>query len=63
MGDILNCRGLASSAHKTIMDQYGRVFASIVETQAIVQDCHSHVVGGITAGLDIWESANIPCLF
>ena len=36
LGDILNCRGLASSAHETIMDRYGRVFASIVDTQAIV---------------------------
>ena len=62
LGDILSFRGLASSAHETIMDRYGRVYASIVETRAIVQDCRSQVVGGITAGLDIWETAHIPSL-
>ena len=62
LGDILNCQGFTSSAHETIMDQYGRVYASIVETRAIVQDCRSQVVGGIIAGLDIWESAHIPSL-
>ena len=62
LGDILSCGGLASSAHETIMDRYSRVFAGIIETRAIVQDCRSQVVGGITAGLDIWESAHIPSL-
>jgi hypothetical protein len=62
LGDILSFRGLASSAHETIMDRYGRVYASIVETRAIVQDCRSQVVGGITAGLDIWENVHIPSL-
>ena len=38
------------------------MYASIVETRAIVQDCRSQVVGGITAGLDIWETAHIPSL-
>ena len=62
LGDILSCRGLASSAHETIMDRYSRVFAGIIETQAIVQDWRSQVVVGITAKLDIWETAHIPSL-
>ena len=62
LGDILSCKGLSHSAHLTIMDRYSRVFASILETRAIVQDCRSQVVGGITAGLDIWETAHIPSL-
>ena len=62
LGDILSCKGLSHSAHLTIMDRYSRVFASIMETRATVQDCRSQVVGGITAGLDIWETAHIPSL-
>ena len=62
LDDILSCRGLASLAHETIMDRYSRVFAGIIETQAIVQDWRSQVVVGITAKLDIWETAHIPSL-
>ena len=36
--------------------------ASIVENRAIFQHCRSHVVGGISSGLDIWETAHIPSL-
>ena len=44
------------------MDRYSRVFPGIIETRAIVKDCRSHVVDGITAGLDIWETEHIPSL-
>ena len=62
LGEIISTEGLAASVQSTIMDRFGRVFASLIETRAIVQDCRSHVVGGITAGLDIWETAHIPSL-
>ena len=62
LGDIISSGGLAVSADATIQDRYSRVYASIVETRAIVQDCRSQVVGGIVSGLEIWESAHIPSL-
>ena len=62
LGDVISSQGLAGSIHATIMDRYSSVYTSIVETRAIVQDCRSEVMGGITAGLDIWESAHIPSL-
>ena len=62
LGDWISSEGLSASVHITIMDRFSRIFASIVETRAIVQDCRSHVVGGISAGLDIWETAHIPSL-
>ena len=62
LGDWISSEGLAASVYTTIMDRFSQIFASIVETRAIVQDCRSHVVGGISAGLDIWETAHIPSL-
>ena len=35
---------------------------SIYETRAVVDDCRSHVCGGLTVGLDIWEMAILPMI-
>ena len=40
----------------------GRISPSITETRAIIEDCRVNTVGGLVAGLDIWELAIIPSL-
>ena len=35
---------------------------SIFEIRTVIDDCRSHVAGGLTSGLDIWEMAVIPML-
>ena len=62
LGDLISSEGLASSVHATIMDRFSRVHTGMVETRAIVEDCRSQVVGGITSGLEIWEATHIPSL-
>ena len=62
LGDLISSEGLASSVHATIMDRFSRVHTGMVETRAIVQDCRSQVVGGITSGLELWEATHIPSL-
>ena len=34
----------------------------VYEIKAVIEDCRAEVVGGITAGLEIWELAVIPYL-
>ena len=62
LGDQIHCLGLAASVAATIDKRGGKVLKSIFEIRAIIDDCRSHVAGGISSGLDIWEMAVIPFL-
>ena len=62
LGDQINCGGLAASVAATVGKRKGIVFGKIFEIKAVVDDCRSHVTGGIMTGLDIWEMAVIPFL-
>ena len=62
LGDQISCDGLAASVAATIDKRGGKVIKATFEIRAIIDDCRSHVVGGITAGLDIWEMAVVPYL-
>ena len=62
LGDQINCGGLAASAAATVGKRKGIVFPKIFEIKAVIDDCRSHVTGGIMTGLDIWEMAVIPFL-
>ena len=56
LGDFLSEAGLADSVSTTVKKRKGMV------SRAIFDDCRSHVVGGIVAGLEIWESTILPML-
>ena len=60
MGDELCAGRLSQSVAATVTMRYGRVLQSIFEIRTMLDDCRSHVAGGITTGLHIWEMAVIP---
>ena len=62
LGDMICTGGLAESVQATILKRKGQVVTSILETKAVIEDCRANLVGGITAGLDIWELAILPYL-
>ena len=62
LGDQIHGDGLAASVDATIGKRSGKVTKAINDIQAVIDDCRSSAIGGITAGLDIWELAVIPYL-
>ena len=42
---------------KTIKEKYWRTFSAILEMKTILEDVCIHTVGGIKAGLEMWELA------
>ena len=61
LGDYLS-HTLEESIEVTIAKRKGLVTKSIYDIRAVVDDYRSGVVGGITAGLDIWNLAVMPFL-
>ena len=62
MGDQIHQLGNSESVLATIKARAGQVSAAIVEIRSIIEDCRANTVGGIIAGLDIWEASVIPFL-
>ena len=62
LGDQICSGGLAASVKATIAKRKGKVLETIFDIKAIIDDARSHVTGGITAGLEIWEMAALPYL-
>ena len=62
LGDMISSGGLADSVQATVLKRKGQVVSCILETTAVVEDCRSGVVGGIMAGIEIWEMAILPFL-
>ena len=62
LGDQISAGGLAASALATIIKRKGKVIQTIFEINTILDDCRSHVTGGILTALDIWEVAVCPYL-
>ena len=62
LGDMLSSGGLSDSVQATVLKRKGQVVSTILETKAVIEDCRSNVVGGITAGIEIWELAILPYL-
>ena len=60
LGDILNEGGLKQSVQATISERYGKAFASIREIGAVINDFRINAIGGLKAGLDIYEMVVIP---
>ena len=62
LGDIIHEGGLAISAETTINHRYGRIFSSIIEVSAILDDFRIDTIGGLVAGHEIYELALLPSL-
>ena len=62
LGDILHEGGLAMSVKATVNKRYGRIKSAILEISAILDDFRIDALGGLKAGLDIYEYALLPSL-
>ena len=59
---IIHEGGLGKSAETTINHRYGRIFSSMMEVSAILDDFRIDTIGGMVAGLEIYELALLPSL-
>ena len=57
LGDFLH-----ESVEATVSHRYGRIFSAIIEVSSILEDYRIDTIGGLKAGLDIFEMALIPSL-
>ena len=63
LGDILHEGGLSKSALATVVThRYGRIFSSMIEVSSILDDYRIDTIGGMKAGLEIYELALLPSL-
>ena len=62
LGDWLSDQGLSHSIAVTVRKRKGLAIASIYEIRTVVEDCRSNVVGGMSVGIDLWESTVLPML-
>ena len=60
LGDYISSNGLAGSVSATVLKRKGLVTRAMHEIRSIIDDCRSGIVGGIAAGLDLWEMAVMP---
>ena len=62
LGDILHEEGLAKSVMQTVDKRYGRIFSAVIEISAVLDDYRINTIGGLSAGLEIFELALLPSL-
>ena len=62
LGDTLHEAGLSASAHATVSKRCGKIFSLIIEISSILDDFRIDSLGGLKAGLDIYELALVPSL-
>ena len=62
LGDFISCKGLKESASVIISRRKRMVTKASYEIISIAEDFRSHTVGGIVAGLDLWEMAVVPMI-
>ena len=62
LGDILSSEGLSQSVFLTVLRRKPQVINSIFEVNTVIEDCRTNLVGGLTAGLEIWKLSIIPFL-
>ena len=53
---------LGESVHSTVLRRKGQTMLTMMEICAIIKDCRVTSVGGIVAGIQIWETSVIPFL-
>jgi hypothetical protein len=59
---VLHEGGLAKSVEATVAKRYGRIFSSIIEVCAILEDYRIDTIGGLKCGFEIFEIAILPSL-
>ena len=62
LGDILSEGGLKASVQATINERYGKSYSAIREIGAVINDFRLNTIGGLRAGLDIFEMVVVPSL-
>ena len=62
LGDVIHEEGLEMSVEATIVKRYGKIFSSMIEVSAILDDFRIDSIGGMKAGLEIYELAILPSL-
>ena len=62
LGDMIHSEGNAASVAETVKTRSGKVASYIFEARAIIDDTRINTVGGLKAGLDMWEMAYLPSL-
>ena len=62
LGDFIHEGGLSKSVETTINNRLGRIFSSMIEVSAILDDFRIDTIGGMVAGLEIYELALLPSL-
>ena len=62
LGDIIHNDGNSASAEATVNDRYGRILIGATEIRQVIENCRSQQVGGLKAGMHLWETAYIPSL-
>jgi hypothetical protein len=62
LGDIIHSGGTSTSVAETVKDRYGKIISGVFEICQVVDDAICQTVGGAKAGLELWESSNIPSL-
>ena len=62
LGDIIHYDGNSASVEATVNDRYGRILIGATEIRQVIENCRSQQVGGLKAGMHLWEAAYIPSL-
>ena len=62
LGEIIHSDGATESIKATIQDRHWRTWSAILEIKSVMEDCRSQAIGGLAAGIELWELAAIPML-
>ena len=62
LGDTLHEAGLAKSVRATVDKRYGRIYSLMTEISAVLDDYRINSIGGLSAGVQIYELAILPSL-
>ena len=54
--------GNSESVLATVKSRAGQVSAAIFEIRSVIEDCRADTIGGVIAGIDIWEISVVPYL-
>ena len=58
----MHSSGLSKSAEVTVNKRYGKCLKSVIELKSIIDDFRMHSLGGICAGIDIFNMTIFPVL-
>ena len=62
LGEFINYNGTRESIRATIQDRHWRIWSAILQIKSIIKDSRSQAVGGLAAGVELWEVTVIPMI-